>query len=62
MTQPSTVLSIQSFSLDEIFPHQEVLMLKIDVQGGEQSVLNGAKKLIAEGRVKYCSGISKVCR
>ena len=28
-------------------------MLKIDVQGGELSVLNGAKKLIAEGRVKY---------
>lgn len=44
---------LRSFNLDKIFPKEELLMLKIDVQGGEFNVLKGAAKLIAEGRIKY---------
>jgi FkbM family methyltransferase len=44
---------IRSFNLDKIFPTEELLMLKIDVQGGEFNVLTGAAKLIADGRIKY---------
>eukprot|EP01051_Picozoa_sp_SAG22_P019456 SAG22_NODE_3596_length_1626_cov_2.592665_2_plen_161_part_00 len=44
---------IKPYVLDEVFPTQELLMVKIDVQGGEAGVLKGMTKMITERRVKY---------
>eukprot|EP01052_Picozoa_sp_SAG31_P003899 SAG31_NODE_154_length_22184_cov_25.917142_21_plen_294_part_00 len=42
---------IQSYVLDEVFPTEHLLMVKIDVQGGESGVLKGMTKMITERRV-----------
>jgi FkbM family methyltransferase len=38
---------------DLISADTEVQVLKIDVEGFEEDVLNGADKLLSSGRVKY---------
>ena len=50
---------IQSYVLDEVFLTQELLMVKIDVQGSESGVLKGMKKMITERRVTC--GFGLVC-
>lgn len=44
---------VLTYSLDVMFPTQHLLMLKIDVQGGEPNVLMGAKRLMNEQRISY---------
>jgi hypothetical protein len=39
--------------LDDIFPSEDVHLLKIDVEGFEKTVLKGAKNLMSSKRVKY---------
>eukprot|EP01050_Picozoa_sp_SAG11_P039070 SAG11_NODE_16258_length_553_cov_0.625551_1_plen_62_part_10 len=38
---------VQAFALDTSFPTDDVLFLKIDVQGGELDVLSGANRMIS---------------
>jgi FkbM family methyltransferase len=50
---------VESFQLDKVFPHESILMLKIDVQGGEGHVLQGARNLIKNRRIT-CARASDV--
>ena len=42
--------TVETVSLDGVFPEQRLRLLKIDVEGGEQAVLAGARELLASGR------------
>jgi FkbM family methyltransferase len=44
---------VQVYTVEKISKDQDILFLKIDVQGSELNVLKGAKKQIQEGRVKW---------
>ena len=50
---PLSATCIKSYVLDEIFPTQHLLMVKIDVQGGESAVLKGMRKMIEERRITW---------
>ena len=46
-------LSIQTQRLDDLLdPAQSIQFLKLDVEGGEISVLEGARRTLAEGRIR----------
>lgn len=47
-------ISVKSCTLDEIFPYQEIGVLKIDVEGHELQVIKGAKNLLQAGRIRDC--------
>lgn len=45
---------VESSTLDEIFPSQEIGVMKIDVEGHEHQVVKGAINLLKEGRIRDC--------
>jgi FkbM family methyltransferase len=45
-------LEVELATLDELFGGREVQLLKIDVEGHEHAVLEGARNLIEQGRVR----------
>jgi|UPI000369B780 FkbM family methyltransferase len=45
---------VESSCLDKIFLHQEIGVLKIDVEGHELQVLKGARKLLEQGKIRDC--------
>jgi len=47
-------LTIESCTLDDVFIGQEIGVLKIDVEGHELKVIEGAKNLLQEGRIRDC--------
>lgn len=47
----SSSIQVEACSIDEMFPTEVITFLKIDVQGGEENVLRGAEKALAEGRI-----------
>ncbi len=47
-------LIVESCTLDDIFPTQEIGILKIDVEGHELQVIKGAINLLKQGRVRDC--------
>ena len=47
-------LIVESCSLDDIFPTQEIGILKIDVEGHELQVIKGAINLLKQGRIRDC--------
>lgn len=42
--------TVETVSLDAVFPQERLRLLKIDVEGGEQAVLAGARELLSGGR------------
>ncbi len=47
-------LIVESCTLDDIFPTQEIGILKIDVEGHEFQVIKGAINLLKQGRIRDC--------
>jgi FkbM family methyltransferase len=46
-------ITIPSSSLDELFPQRVPDFIKIDVEGAEFTVLNGAKRILAQGETIF---------
>ncbi|MBK1988966.1 FkbM family methyltransferase [Sphaerospermopsis aphanizomenoides BCCUSP55] len=54
ITDKSQSIAIESCCLDEIFPQENIGVLKIDVEGHELQVLQGAVKLLKNARIRDC--------
>ena len=55
---------VDILTLDEFCANQKIdniLLLKIDVEGNEYNVLKGAKRMLEEGRIKYIQFESGGC-
>lgn len=50
--QTIKTVSVPSISLDELFPSDEIGVLKLDVEGHEFSVLQGAKNLLKKPKIR----------
>ncbi len=48
------VLTVESCTLDDVLLGKEIGVLKIDVEGHELKVIEGAKKLLQEGKIRDC--------
>jgi len=46
------LLTVRTTSIDDEFPDETLSFVKMDVQGGEERVLKGARKAMEEGRIK----------
>jgi FkbM family methyltransferase len=49
----SKKIEVRSVTIDSIFPTQTIDLMKIDAEGAEQLVMQGASKMISEGRLKH---------
>ncbi|MEO8799936.1 MAG: FkbM family methyltransferase, partial [Polyangiaceae bacterium] len=47
-------LEVQAVTLDEVFAPTNISVMKLDVEGHELAVLNGAERLFKEERVRDC--------
>lgn len=50
----SKYVMVKSCTLDEIFPSQEIGVVKLDVEGHEHQVIKGAINLLKQGRIRDC--------